>query len=273
VRAAIDGGINLIDTSAYYGQGRSEEWLGRILASGLREQIILCTKAGRLDVATFDFSAKGFRKCLEGSLQRLQTDHVDILLAHDIEYADDLEQVFTETAECLRLLKKQGKCRFIGMSGLPLGLLGRAIERCELDVVISYSHFTLQNQRLLNQLLPTATEHGVGVLNASPLCLGLLTNQGPPPWHPGSAELKAIARKAADHCRERGSDISFLGMQYCLQDDRITSTITGTSRREELDMNLRALTTPIDRQLLAEVQAILEPVRDQTWPSGNWRGD
>ena len=271
VHAAIDAGINLIDTSAYYGKGRSEEILGELLQGGWRDKVFLCTKAGRLDVNEFDFSPAGMEKCLESSLKRLRTDAVDILIAHDIEFATDFEAIFTETAEVLHKLKRMGKCRFIGMSGYPLSLLRMAIDRCNLDVVISYAHFTLQNQRLLTELLPTAEEYGVGILNGSPLCLGLLTNRGPPPWHPGSDALKATARKAADFCRERGTDISLLGMQYCFMEEGIPSTITGAPRKQELDVNLKALTTPPDRQLLQDLQAILQPVLNETWPSGNWQ--
>src|SRR5438034_1321689 len=83
-----------------------------------------------------------------------------------------------ETVGTLQRLKKEGKARFIGVSCYPLGLLRRAIERCELDVVISYCHYTLQNTRLVTELLPVAEVRGVGVLNASPLSMGLLTNQG-----------------------------------------------------------------------------------------------
>lgn len=271
VHAAIDAGINLIDTSAYYGKGRSEEILGEVLQGGWRDKTYLCTKAGRLDVNEFDFTPAGIEKCLEGSLKRLRTDAVDVLIAHDIEFATDFEAIFDETAAVLHKLKHQGKCRFIGMSGYPLTLLARAIEHCDLDVVISYAHFTLQNQRLLTELLPVAEEHGVGVLNGSPLCLGLLTNQGPPPWHPGSERLKTIARDAAAYCRNKAADISLLGMQYCFTEEGIASTITGAPRKEELLVNLKALTAPIDRQLLGEVQSILAPVLNETWPSGNWR--
>jgi len=271
VHAAIDAGINLIDTSAYYGKGRSEEILGGILRNGRRERIYLCTKAGRIDVNEFDFAPAALEKSLDASLKRLGTDYVDILLAHDIEFASDFEAIFTDSADCLHKLKRKGKCRFIGMSGLPLGLLRRAIERCDLDVVVTYAHYTLQNQTLLSGLLPLAQREGVGVLSASPLCLGLLTDQGPPPWHPGSAKLKETARRAVTYCKERGADISFLGMQYCLMEPGITSSITGTARLGELQMNLKALETPIDRDLLAQVQAILAPVMNESWPSGNWK--
>lgn len=272
VHAAIDEGVNLIDTSAFYGKGTSETILGEVLAGGWREKVAICTKAGRLDRDVFDFSPAGMRACVEGSLKRLRTDHVDILLAHDIEFADNFERVFTETADVLHRLKAEGKTRFVGMSCLPLGLLKLAVERCKLDVVISYCHFNLQDQTLLTDLLPVAEKHGVGVLNASPLGMGLLTNQGPQPWHPGGEDVKAACRVAAELCKSRGADVSFLGMQYCFSDDRIPSTISGAATVDELRTNLRALAEPINRQLLADVEAVLAPVRNVTWPSGKWKG-
>ena len=272
VHAAIDAGVNLIDTSAFYGRGTSETILGEVLAGGWRDKVGICTKAGRLDRDQFDFTPAGMRQCFEGSLKRLRTDHVEILLAHDIEYADDFGRVFTETADVLHQLKKEGKARFIGMSCYPLGLLKQAIERCNLDVVISYCHFNLQDQTLLTDLLPVAEMRGVGVLNASPLGMGLLTNQGPQPWHPGGEDIKAACRAAAGLCAAQGGDISFLGMQFCLGEPRIPSTISGAATVDELHTNLRALTTPIDHQLLADVQTVLAPVRNKAWPSGKWRG-
>ncbi len=268
IHAGIDAGINLIDTSAFYGEGKSEEILGEVLAGGWREKILLCTKAGRLTREKFDFSPAGMRSCFEGSLRRLRVESVDILLAHDIEFADDYERVFTETADVLHQLKREGKCRFVGMSCYPLPLLNQAIERCQLDVVISYCHFNLQNQRLLTELLPTAEAHGVGVLNASPLAMGLLTNQGPPTWHPARALIQSTCAQAAAYCVAKGVDIATLGMQYCYAESRIPSTITGTAKRAELEANLKALKAPPDPELLKTVLALLEPVRNEVWPSG-----
>ncbi|MBX9583011.1 MAG: aldo/keto reductase [Gemmataceae bacterium] len=270
VHAAIDAGVNLIDTSAYYGQGKSEEILGEVLAGGWRERVLVCTKAGRLDRDRFDFTPAGMRACLEGSLKRLRTDHVDILLAHDIEFADDYERVFTDTADVLHQLKKEGKARFVGMSCYPLGLLRRAVERCNLDVVISYCHYTLQNTRLVTELLPAAEARGVGVLNASPLAMGLLSRHGPPPWHPAPPAVKAACAAAVELCRSRGVDPELLALQFCLAEARIPSTITGTAKPDELAANLRAVQTPPDPDLLAQVRAVLEPVKDHVWPSGNW---
>src|SRR5262249_6684536 len=112
---------------------------------------------------------------------------------------------------------------------------------------------------------------GVGVLNASPLGLGLLTNQGPQPWFSGRQEIVQTCRKAAELCRSRGADIAFLGMQFACAQERIPCTLTGAARKTEMEVNLKALTTPIDQALLADVMKVLDPVRDRTWPSGNWR--
>jgi L-galactose dehydrogenase len=270
VRHAIDRGINLLDTSPYYGWTRSETLLGEALGDGYREKVILCTKAGRNDVADFDFSAGAMTRSLEASLQRMRTDHVDVWFAHDIEFADDFERVFTETADALRRARQAGKCRFIGMTGYPPALLAQAIERCGLDIVLNYCHFALSNSQLLTELLPVAQRHGTGLFNASPLMMGLFSSKGPPTWHPAPEVLKAACAKVTVHCRQRGADPEVLALQYVLQEGRIASTFVGMSTTREVDTNLRALDEPIDRTLLAEVLAILEPVKDTEWPSGNW---
>ncbi|MBO0699122.1 MAG: aldo/keto reductase [Zavarzinella sp.] len=270
VRRAIDLGVNLIDTSPYYGQTRSESVVGAILSAGLRDRVSLCSKAGRNGFADFDFTPAAMERSVEASLRRLRTDYLDILIAHDIEFADDFGAVFADTAAVLHRLKQAGKCRFIGMSGLPLGILRTAIERCDLDVVISYTHYTLQNQRLLTELLPTAEKHGVGVMNASPLCMGLLSDGGPPDWHPAPDEVKYAARRANELCRRRGASLAFLGMQFSLQTGHIPTTISGAARAQEIEANVRAMETPIDAEFLAEVRAVFGPVQDVTWASGNW---
>jgi L-galactose dehydrogenase len=271
VHAAIDAGVNLVDTAAYYGRGLAEEFLGKALAGGWRDKTYICTKACRLGDREFDFTPEGARKCFEASLKRLGTDHVDILLAHDIEFADDYEFVFNETANVLHQLKKEGKTRFIGMSCYPLPLLKTAIERCNLDAVISYAHGNLYNQRLFTELLPTAEKHGVGVLNASPLAMGLLTNQGPQPWFPGPKDVVSACKAAAELCRSRGADIATLGMQFCYSQPGVASVLTGAARKSEFEANLKAMTTPIDQSLLADVLKVLEPVKDVVWSSGNWK--
>jgi L-galactose dehydrogenase len=270
VHHAINAGLNLVDTSPYYGPLHSEVLLGKALQGGWRKQVLLATKVGRIDKAVFDFSAGFIARSMEDSLRRLQTDYVDIFQAHDIEFADDLDRVFTESAEALYRLKKQGKCRFVGMTGLPLGVLRRAIESCELDVVISYCHCTLLDTTLLTDLLDVAERRGVGVINASPLSMGLLTENGPPEWHPADAEIKLAARKAAELCRQRGADLSTLAIGRVLRERRLATTLVGMARRSEVDRNLHAMKLDLDEAQLAEVLDLLAPVKDRTWPSGKF---
>lgn len=270
-RRAIDLGLTFVDSSPYYGITRSETVLGRALADGWRNRVTLCTKAGRITKTDFDFSADYIARSCDDSLRRLGTDHLDVLIAHDIEFADDYERVFTETADALHRLKRAGKTRFVGMSGYPLGLLRQAVERCNLDVVLTYCHYTLLNTRFLDELAAVAEQHGVGVINGSPLAMGLLTMNPPPAWHPAPDVLKEAARRAVDVCRRHGVDLATLGIQFAVQQPRIACTLTGTARTAELERNLRALTEPVDPAVLAEVRATLADVQGIGWPSGNWR--
>ncbi len=270
VRYAVDRGINFIDTSPFYSETRSESLLGEALAGGYRDRVVLATKAGRNGLEAFDFSAAAMLRSLEASLRRLRTDHVDIWFAHDIEFAIDFEQVFTEAADALHRAKRAGKCRFVGMTGYPPGLLAQAVERCDLDVVLNYCHFSLTNSQLLTRLLPVAERRGVGLVNASALMMGLFASKGPPAWHPAPDRLKTACAQVRDLCRRHGADPEVLALQYILQDQRIASTLVGMSSVAEVNTNLRALDEPLDRDLLAEVLALLEPVKDVEWPSGNW---
>jgi L-galactose dehydrogenase len=266
VHFAIDHGINLFDVSPYYGLTRAETVLGQALA-GRRHKIVLATKAGRYGEHEFDFRRATIKRSVEESLARLQTDYVDILQAHDIEFGS-LDMVLNETYAALVELKQEGKCRFIGMTGYPIGVLRRAVEYCKLDVVLSYCHFALYNTRMLTELLPVTQSRGVAVINASPTGMGLLTQKGPPPWHPAPLELVEKCREATAFCQARGVDIVDLALQYVLQDERIPTTLVGMSKCRHVERNLKAAEGKPDPALLTEVLAILEPVRDMVWPSG-----
>jgi L-galactose dehydrogenase len=270
VRHAIDRGINLVDTSPSYSETRSESLLGEALADGYRDRVILTTKAGRNGLADFNFAAAGMMRSLDASLKRLRTDHVDIWFTHDIEFASDFEQIFTETADALRTAKQTGNARFIGMTGYPPDLLAIAAERCDLDVILNYCHFSLAGTSMLTHLGPVANARETGLINASALMMGLFSSKGPPPWHPAPAALKAKSAGVREHCKKSGADPEVLALQFVLQEQRIASTLVGMSSIAEVDMNLRAVDEPLDSQLLAEVLKILEPVRDMEWPSGNW---
>jgi L-galactose dehydrogenase len=271
VRHAIDRGINVVDTSPYYSETRSESLLGEALADGYRDRVVLMTKAGRNGLTNFDFSADGMTRTLEASLGRLRTNYVDVWFAHDIEFATDFERVFTETADALQRAKQAGKCRFIGMTGYPPGLLVQAVDQCDLDVVLNYCHYSLSHGRKFMRLLATAGDKGVGVINASPLMMGLFSSKGPPPWHPAPEALKEACAQVRDKCRQRRVQPEVLALQYVLlMRELIPCTLVGMSNVAEVDMNLQAVKRQIDWLLVAKTKTILEPVRDTEWPSGNW---
>jgi L-galactose dehydrogenase len=266
VRHAIDSGINFFDVSPYYGRTLAEERLGKSLA-GHRSEVVLATKCGRYDVDRFDFSAGRVMASVEESLRRLRTDYLDILHAHDIEFGDR-EQIVDETIPALRKLKEQGKVRFIGVTGLPLDVLADAALRGHTDVVMSYCRYNLLVRDLDTDLAPVLREHGIGLLNASPLHMGILTECGPPAWHPAAEEVQQAGKAVADICRRRGTSVSTVALRFCLDYPRAASTVIGMSRSSEVDANLRALATTIDSALQAEIDQAVQPVLNRVWHSG-----
>jgi L-galactose dehydrogenase len=266
VHRAIDLGINLFDTSPYYGKTLSETVLGEALA-GRRDEILLCSKVGRYGVAEFNFTPKTILPGLEASLKRLKTDHLDLVIAHDIEFAP-LGPILAESIPALLKAKEQGKVRAVGVSGLPLKCLHRAIEGAPLDFALSYCHYTLYDTTLEDDLGQIAAQRGIGLINAAPLGMGLLTEPGPPDWHPAPDALKRACLEAVALCETRRADIAALALAFSVAAPFVATTIVGMPTVAEVEANVRAATSPPDPGLLAEVQSILAPVSDMTWPSG-----
>ncbi len=141
VRVALDCGINFIDTSPFYGRGMSEVLLGVALRDVPRDQYLLCTKLGRYDLAHFDFSPRRVAESIDVSLHRLATNHVDILLLHDIEFVP-LQGILQDTIPALEKVKQAGKARFIGFSGYPQKIFRTILDQTPLDCVLSYNQYT-----------------------------------------------------------------------------------------------------------------------------------
>jgi aryl-alcohol dehydrogenase-like predicted oxidoreductase len=266
VHTALDLGINLFDTSPFYGYTRAETVLGKALKGIPRDRYYLATKVGRYGDSDFDFSAKRVTSSLDESLSRLSVDYVDILQSHDNEYGN-LDQVVSETIPALRKLQQKGMARFIGATGYPLKIFKYIGERTELDTILSYNHYTLNDATLTN-LLPFLESKKIGVINAAPVSQGLLTNQGTQPWHPAPDNVKKICVEAAEFCRQQGTDISKLAMQFTLGDKRIATTLVGMSDAALVKKNAGWIAEPIDQQLLAKVQEILRPIHNETWIVG-----
>ena len=262
VRVALEHGLNLIDTSPFYGRGMSEVLLGVALKGVPREDYTLCTKLGRYDLNHFDFSFKRVLESVDVSLHRLGTDHLDILLAHDIEFGD-LQQIVEETLPAMRKVQQQGKARFIGISGYPMKVFRQVLQKADLDCILSYNQYTLQNTRLTDELLPLLKEKGVGVMNAGPFSARLLTNAPLPDWLKEPEEVKAAARRAAALCAQRGSDIAKLALQFSIANSEITTTVAGSANPLNIANWAKWAAEPMDETLLQEVQAIFAPVKNR----------
>jgi len=266
VRVALELGMNFIDTSPFYGRGMSECLLGVALRGVPRESYLLGSKLGRYDRAHFDFSARRVVESVDVSLQRMGVDHLDIMLCHDIEFVE-MSQIVEETLPALRKVRDSGKVRFIGVSGYPMAMFRYVLERTDLDVVLSYNHYTLQNTMLAG-LVPYLKGKRVGIMNAAPFSARLLTNAPLPAWHKATPFVRETARKAAEHCTTRGVDIAQLALQYSLADEDMTTCVVGSANPENVRKWSEWADLPVDRALLAEVLEILQPIHDWHYTEG-----
>lgn len=266
VRTALDLGMNFIDTSPFYGRGLSECLLGPALRNIPRDSYILGTKLGRYDLAHFDFSAKRVAESVDVSLHRMATDHIDIVLCHDVEFVE-MAQIVEETLPALRKLKEQGKVRFIGISGYPMKIFKYIIDRIDLDVILSYNHYTLQNT-MLADLAPYLKSKNVGIMNAAPFSARLLTNASLPSWHKATPQVREVAKKAADYCSVHGVDIAQLALQFSLANEDMTTCIVGSANPANVRKWADWADQPLDTDLFQQVLKILSPIHNWFYQEG-----
>ncbi|MCM3205525.1 aldo/keto reductase [Paenibacillus illinoisensis] len=266
VHAALDAGMNYIDVSPYYGLTKAETVLGEAIRSQPRSSYILSTKAGRYGENEFDFSRKRIQDSVKESLDRLHTDYIDILFLHDIEFAP-AEIIIEEAYPALLELKEQGVIRHAGVCGLPLPLFEKVLPQIDADAIISYCHYALNDNSLLS-LLPLLEKEGVGLVNASPLSMGLLGTRGTPAWHPADERVKQVCLEAAQFCAEQGVNIAKLAVQFATANEQIPTTLVSSASENNIRHNAEWVDEPLDEELLAEVLRILAPVHNITWTSG-----
>ena len=214
VRVALDLGMNFIDTSPFYGRGMSEVLLGVALRGVPRDQLLSSAPSSAATTRRhFDFSARRVVESVDVSLHRMGVDHLDIMLCHDIEFVD-MQQIVDETLPALRKIQQQGKVRFIGISGYPMKMFRFVLDHTDLDVILSYNHYTLQNT-MLADLVPYLKDKGSRHHERGPV-LGPAADQRAA-CRPGTRPRRKCARsakQAADHCASRGVDIAQLALQY-----------------------------------------------------------
>lgn len=269
VYVAVERGINFIDVSPYYGHLKAENVLGKALKTLDRNNFYLSTKVGRYGkegVNYWDYSAKRSIESVHESMERLHVDYIDLINVHDIEFAD-LDQVCQETLPALVELRDKGIVKHVGITNLTLRHFVYVIEHVPpgtVESVLSFCHFTLNDDSLVDYL-DFFEKHRVGVINASPFSMGLLTERGAPEWHPAPEQLKVLCKKAADFCKDKGESIEKLAIQYSLSNPRVATTLFSTTRASSVIKNIEWATEPLNEELLNDVQKILEPRFRDTW--------
>lgn len=269
VHTAVDQGINFIDVSPYYGHLKAEIVLGKALKEIERHRYYLSTKVGRYGekgVNSWDYSARRTIESVLDSMERLNVDYIDLINVHDIEFAD-LEQVCKETLPALVELRNQGIVKHVGITNLTLRHFKYVIDHVPagtVESVLSFCHYCL-NDDALTDYLDYFEERNIGVINASPFSMGLLTERGAPDWHPAPKPLQTLCRKAMEYCKHKGQCIEQLAVKFSASNPRIATTLFSTTRPASVLQNIRWVNEPLDEELLAEVQRILEPRFRDTW--------
>ena len=274
VEAAIDGGINHIDVSPYYGHYKAETVLGKALRNIPREKYYLSTKVGRYGKDgknTWDYSAQRVTDSVYESMERLGIDHIDIINVHDVEFQADLpgglQKVVDETLPALVALREKGVVSHVGITDLQLENLKWVIEHCEdgtVESVLNFCHYTL-NDDALADYMGFFEQKGVGVINASPLSMGLLSQRGVPAWHPAPKPLVKACQKAAEHCRQKGYPIERLAVQYSCSFPRIASTLFSSANPDNVRRNIQWANEEPDWELVREVKEIIGNQQRVTW--------
>ncbi len=267
VHVAVDNGINFIDVSPYYGHLKAEIVLGKALKEIPRDKYYLSTKVGRYgrDGKNFwDYSAERVTASVYESMERLNIDYIDLINVHDVEFQGDLpgglQKIVDETLPALVKLREKGVVGHVGITDLQPENLKWVIEHSEpgtVESVLSFCHYCLNDEMLLDYL-DFFEQQGVGVINASPFSMGLLSQRGAPDWHPAPEALKEACRKATEYCDRQGYPIDKLAIQYSTAlNPRIATTLFSSANPKNVLKNIGYVNEPFDAQLAQKVQEII----------------
>jgi L-galactose dehydrogenase len=266
VHAAIDAGINFFDVAPFYGITLAEERLGEAL-KGKRDKVILATKCGRYGLRDFDFSYQRILDSADESLARLQTDHVDLMQLHDIEFGTK-EQVLNEAIPALYEIKKSGRARYIGITGLPVNYLAEIARQVDIDTILSWAHYNLLQDEINKELVPLSKERDLGLMNAAPLLQRILSDASIPSWHNAPAGMQAMQVPLQACCSKYGLKLSDVAIAFATAHPDIASTIIGMCDTVNLSNNIKALETQIPKELLEEIEILVAPVKNSMWFEG-----
>ena len=274
VLAAVEGGMNLIDVSPYYGHYRAERVLGIALRQLPRQSYILSTKVGRYGqdgVNTWDYSAKRAQESVGESMERLGVEYIDLIHVHDIEFQaarpGGLQLVADETLPALAELKERGLVGHVGITDLQIANLRWVIDHTPagmVETVLNFCHYCLCDDALADHL-DYFESRGIGLINASPLSMGLLSERGVPDWHPAPRPLVEACQRAAGYCRQQGYPIEKLAMQFAVSNPRIPTTLFSSANPDNVRRNLQFVSEPVDWELVEKVRQVIGQQQRVTW--------
>lgn len=274
VYTAIDCGMNFIDVSPYYGHYKAETVLGKALKNIDRSKYYLSTKVGRYGKDgknTWDYSAKRVTDSVYESMERLNIDHIDLINVHDIEFADrfySLDMIVEETLPALVELKQKGVVSHVGITDLQLPNIKYVIDHVApgtVESVLCFCHYCL-NDDAIADYLDYFEERGIGVINASPLSMGLLSQRGVPDWHPAPKPLVEVCKRAAEYCNEVGYPIEKLAMQYSVGNPRVTTTLFSSANPDNVRKNVQWVEEcEAPAEIVAKVREIIGDQMRVSW--------
>lgn len=155
----------------------------------------------------------------------------------------------------------------IGITNLTLRHFRYVIDNVPdgtVESVLSFCHYCL-NDDALTDYIDYFRNREIGIINASPFSMGLLTERGAPAWHPAPQPLQTLCRRAADYCKSKGKSIEQLALKFSVCNPDIATTLFSTTRPSAVLRNIEWEQEPLDEELLAEVHKILEPRFRDTW--------
>jgi D-threo-aldose 1-dehydrogenase len=276
VLAALDSGINFIDTAPLYGKGTAEVRIGKALAGRDRSTFVISTKIGRLLVPSttdiddffmdadntvkiqFDFSARGVRQSLEGSLERLGLDSVEILFIHDPDANAD--EAILEAYPELDRMRSEGIIKAIGVGMNQCETPTRVIKETDIDMVLIAGRYSLLDQKALEGLFPAALERNVDILAAGVFNSGILANPvkgATYDYAPASDELLAKAVRIREVLEGHKVSLTSAALQFPLRHPAVKSVLVGCRSAAEVETNIREFDKTIENKVWDDLVSVL----------------
>jgi aryl-alcohol dehydrogenase-like predicted oxidoreductase len=292
IHRALDAGINFIDTADVYSRGESEVIVGKALAGGRRDNVVLATKVhGSMgdDPNQFGNSRRWIIREVEASLERLNTDWIDLYQIHRPEPETDID----ETLGALSDLVHQGKVRYIGSSTFPPSRVVEAQwvarERGRERFVTEQPPYSLLVRGIEADLLPTCRRHGMGVIPWSPLAGGWLSGrwrkgQEPPTSTradripsrydlsiPANQRKLDVVEQLAVLAEEAGLSLVHLAIAFVIRHPAVTAAIIGPRTMEQLESQLGAADVTLEDAVLDRIDEIVVPGTNVNPADGGWQ--